>query len=81
MGGGTYGLGRTELKKVHPFLYQILQELDLGPFFFIPEQQIVSKIYQQFHYYFLKLWSFQQISKFLSQIDEIGPILPPILKV
>ena len=46
---------------------------------FIPEPQILRKIYQKFHIIFQNLLS-SRFQKFWYKIDEIGPILAPILE-
>ena len=49
---------------------------------FIPEPQILSKIYQKFHSIFDNWLSFfsSKFRKFCYQIDEIGPIFAAILE-
>ena len=47
---------------------------------FIPEPQILSKIYYKFQIIFQNFQLSSKVQKFWYQIDEIGPIFMPILE-
>ena len=47
---------------------------------FIPEPQILSKIYTKFHVFSQTIKLSRKFQKFWYQIDEIGPIFAPILE-
>ena len=71
-----FGWGRaSETWKIDPFLYQIMPKNKTS---FLPQSQILSKIYQKFGIIFqliVKLSS--KFGKFWYKIYEIGPIFGP----